>query len=277
MARITYVQKAQQRYATVPVIDPATGEQKRTPVMRNGVQRTTKRGAPVFLRITKADKSQPLPNRNCGKCGKEITVGSPYKHISPKSGPYGGRTLYRCAECPNWHVWEYSSSLGARTAQIEHDASNEASEAGDTDGLRSAAESAAEAIRELAEEKREGAQNIVDGFGHETSQSDELNDVADQLDSWADDVENIDFEEFDDGDARETKGEEVLAEYLSELADNGHTADGVVTLEDAVSKIPEFDAEVFQSRVDEAVSDAEDEWVDEQREKLTDALGECPV
>ena len=34
MARVTHVKKAQQRYATVPVIDPETGEPKRTPVMK---------------------------------------------------------------------------------------------------------------------------------------------------------------------------------------------------------------------------------------------------
>lgn len=33
MARITHVKAAQQRYAMVPVIDPDTGEQKKTPVM----------------------------------------------------------------------------------------------------------------------------------------------------------------------------------------------------------------------------------------------------
>lgn len=119
MARITYVKKAQQRFATVPVIDPKTGKQKQTPVMTTKevrqedgtyakvqVQKTTKRGLPVFMKVTEADKSQPLPNRTCGKCGREIEVGQPCKHISPKSGPYGGRTLFRCDGCPNWHVWE---------------------------------------------------------------------------------------------------------------------------------------------------------------------------
>lgn len=33
MARIAHVKAARQRYATVPVIDPETGEQKQTPVM----------------------------------------------------------------------------------------------------------------------------------------------------------------------------------------------------------------------------------------------------
>lgn len=50
MPRVTHVKRAQQRYATKPVIDPATGEQKVTPVMntRTGEQkRTGRRGRRV--------------------------------------------------------------------------------------------------------------------------------------------------------------------------------------------------------------------------------------
>lgn len=202
MARITYVKQAQQRYKTVPVIDPETGKQKVTPVMKtvrvrnddgtittSQVPKTTKSGRAVTMRVTVADKSQPLPNRTCDKCRTEITVGSPYKHISPKSGPYGGRTMYRCGSCPGWRVWEYSNSLSARIAEIEHNATDAANDATDAEGVRDALRAAAESIRELAEEKRESAQSIEDGFGHSTSMSEELADQADQLESWADDVE----------------------------------------------------------------------------------------
>lgn len=197
MARITRVQRAQQRYKMVPVIDPETGQQKRTPVMgRNGQQKTNKHGRPVFMDVTVADKSQPLPNRNCGKCGTEIKVGQPYKHISPRSGPYGGRTMYRCAACPDWNVWEYSSSLSARVAEIGHDFWGDQDNWSSTDDVQESLNSAAERIREIAEEKREGASNIEEGFGHETSQSQELNETADSLDSWADEVEGVDLPDY---------------------------------------------------------------------------------
>lgn len=223
MARITRVKRAQQRYAQVPVIDPETGRQKRTPVMRaNGQQKMTKRGTPVFMDVTVADRSQPLPNRTCGKCHQEIKVGDPYKHISPRSGPYGGRTMYRCASCPDWHVWEYSSSLSARVAQISHDFWESFNDTTfeSTDEVQELLNSAAEAIREIAEEKREGASNIEDGFGHSTYQSDELNDIADQLDSWADDVEGVsltDYPEPEEADCDECEGSgEVINEVLAQ-------------------------------------------------------------
>jgi len=113
MAKITYVEHAQQRYATVPVLDD-NGEPKRTPVInkRTGEQKRTRRGnRPVFMTVTRQDRSQPLSMPRCDYPGckhpqREIQPGEPYKHISPKSGPYGGRTLSRHRDCPGWNVWD---------------------------------------------------------------------------------------------------------------------------------------------------------------------------
>jgi hypothetical protein len=204
MARITHVKAAQQRYEQVPVIDPETGQPKQTPVMgKNGQQKVTKRGKPVFLSVTMADKTKPLPNRNCGKCGVEIKVGDPYKHISPRSGPYGGRTLYRCASCPSWHVWEYSSSLSARLAEISYNFSEAIDSAESEDDVQTALNEAAEAVREIAQEKGESADNIEQGFQHETEQSQELRDISEQLESWADEIENATIPDFPDPEEAE--------------------------------------------------------------------------
>lgn len=47
MAKVIKVKSARQRYGTVPVIDPATGKQKVTPVMKSdGSQKLTKAGRP---------------------------------------------------------------------------------------------------------------------------------------------------------------------------------------------------------------------------------------
>jgi hypothetical protein len=211
MPRITHVAKAQQRYETKPVIDPATGEQKRTPVMRNGVQRTTKRGKPIFMEITEPDKTKPLPPYKCDSCHQEILPGTPYKHISPRSGPYGGRTLRRHEACPTWNVWEYSSSLSARVAEISHNAWTDFSDTTfeSTDDVQEWLNTVAEAIREIAQEKEEAADNIEEGFQHETMQSQELRDVSEQLNSWADDVENVsipDYPEAEEVDCEDCEG-----------------------------------------------------------------------
>jgi hypothetical protein len=270
MARITYVKAAQQRFKQIPVIDPETGQQKRTPVMtKNGQQKTDKRGKPVFLRVTQADRDHPLPNRHCDKCGKEIEVGQPYKHISPRSGPYGGRTLYRCAECPSWHVWEYSSSLSARTAQISYDFSEALSSVEDPDDVRTALGEAAEAIREIASEKAEGADNMESGFGHETERSAELRETGESLEAWADEVENCDvpdLPEVEEGDCEECEGS------------------GVIPNPDWDDEVEDQEAEIAcdtcdgtgRFTPDEPTSDQMDEW----RSEVTDAcsiVDECPV
>lgn len=192
MARIKYVAKAQQRYETVPVLDPDTGEQKVITV-----NKVTKRGRQVTRSLTVSDKSKPLPPYDCGFCHKPIEVGTPYKHVSIKSGPYGGHTLRRHQGCPSWKQSELTTSkmAGIYAAQeswqefIDTDFDNE-------DDVRSALEDVASQIREVAEEYRESAENIRDGFGHDTFMSEELDAKADDLEAWADEVESSDVPEL---------------------------------------------------------------------------------
>jgi hypothetical protein len=261
MPRVTHVKRAQQRYATKPVIDPATGEQKVVPVMnkRTGEQKVTKRGRPVFLSITERDLERPLPMPKCDApaCtheSREIKVGESYKWIEPS----GQRVRNRHADCPNWNVWEYSSSLSARIAQIQSD---------DPEGFGSvedaaqwAADKAGE-IRELAEEKRESASNIEDGFGHATYQSDELNETADNLEQWADDLENVDLPEYPEAEEQDCEDcggtGEVLKEVPSATAgDPDHVNDfcpacdgkGQVTPDDPTDdQIAEWESEVIDA------------------------------
>lgn len=234
MARVTYVKKAQQRYDMVPVLDE-NGQPKRTPVMRkDGTQKTDKRGRPVFMKVTVADKTKPLPNRRCGKCNAEIKVGDPYKHISPKSGPYGGRTLYRCNDCPTWQVWEYSSSMSARVAQMEHECSLAIESAETEDDVTEALNTMAEEVRGLAEEKRESASNIEDGFGHPTYASEELEQTADDLESWADEIESADVPAMEDYPCEDCDGDgERDCDYCGGSGKvDSETGDGLVDCED---------------------------------------------
>lgn len=263
MARVTYVKAARQRYATVPVINPETGQQKVTAVMAKRsdgpTPKTTKRGKPVVMRVTAEDRSKPLPSEKCGKCGRDIEVGQPYKHISPRSGPYGGRRLVRCATCPEWHVWEYSSSLSARLAEVSYNFEQAISETTSEEDADSALTDAADAVRGIAEEKRESAQSIEDGFQHATSQSDELNEIADSLDSWADDIENAtvpDFPEPEEEDCETCEGSGKVDDPANETNGDGEEAE-------------QIDCEKCEGSgkitPDEPTNDQIDEWREEVR------------
>lgn len=196
MARITHVKHARQRYAQVPKTDESGKPVVVAVLKRDGSPKRTKTGRPITMSIMVSDRDKPLPMPKCEACGKTIEPGQPYKHVTPKSGPYGGRTRNRCAACPSWQPWDLSNALWARQAQIESSAMDAFPDGfEETDDLDSWAEDAASEIEALAEEKRESAQNIEDGFGHETYQSQELNEVADGLDTWADNVRSIDWPE----------------------------------------------------------------------------------
>lgn len=190
MPKIVHVAKAQQRYATVAVLND-DGTPQQSPVCHAGtfVQKTTKRGTPVFRTVTAPDKTQPLPLHECDfkNCPEPtIDVGTSYKHRTVKTGPTSSRTYTRHESCPDWNTWDYSNSLSARVAHIVFDAQSEIAAATETGEVESALASAAEEVREIAEEKRAAAANMEEGFGGATTQSEELAEQADALEEWAD-------------------------------------------------------------------------------------------
>jgi len=167
MARTTYVQHAKARYGVAPVIDPTLGRQRVIPVLRkDGTPKTTADGFAVTMRVTRTDKSKPLPNRTCDECHTEIAVGDPYKHITPRYGPYG-RTMVRCGTCPNWEGLDSQSRLDAQLARISRDAWD----AFNSYTLECIADvlviltEAAEKIREIADRKTKGSERIWDLLG----------------------------------------------------------------------------------------------------------------
>jgi hypothetical protein len=195
MPKVTHVKAAQQRYEMVPVLDD-DGQQVVTETARKTQAKPGRDSRQISRRQTRPDLSQPLPPRNCDYDHQPIAVGTPYKWMAPRSGPFGGRKLYRHEGCPTWQQWEYSDSLGARLAKISYEFDNAVADATSESEVEDALATAADAARELAEEKRESAQSIEDGFQHPTSQSEELADQADQLDSWADEIETVSVPDF---------------------------------------------------------------------------------
>lgn len=277
MPRTTYVKRAQQRYFTKPVIDPATGEQKQTPVMtRAGTQKVTKHGRPVFLRVTEDDKSRPKPNLKCEKCGTEIEVGMPYKHVTPKSGPYGGSKRVRCEACPAWQPWDLSNSLGARLAQISNDFSN-AQPFESPEDVTSALEAAAESIREIASEKEEGASNIEEGFGHATYQSEELTATAESLNGWADEIEQVEVPDLPEPEERHfvrLNGDNVCDEEGYETESDAENARDEYLEEH--KDLSEDDLEIEADTGDEPTEEQMDAWRDEV-EGVISIVDESPV
>jgi hypothetical protein len=259
MARVTHVKKAQQRYETVTVLD-ADGNPVKIPLTnrRTGEQKVTKKGRPVFVTRTVADKTKPLPNRACEKCQKEIEVGSPYKWVKPKSGPYGGRLRVRCAACPTWTPAELTSSEFLSLIYSTQDAAQDALSNWDRetiDDLRSALSEFADGLREAAEVRTQAADNMDDGFGHSTSMSEDLRSEGEQVEGRADEVEYEDLgEEWDEDVARQ----EVLDDADPDL----------------VGDFTVYDWEADEHGLQPEVDAKKEEWADEVASKFEDAVSE---
>lgn len=272
MAKVVHVKKAQQRYKTVPVIDPATGLQKQTPVMKGDKQKTDKQGNPVFRKQTKDDKTQPLPPYNCGACSKPIEVGTPYKHVSLKSGPYGGTTLRRHEGCPNWKQSELTMSKMSGVYAAQEDFEDRIDDCNSVEDLEALRDDVAEQIKAVGEEYGESADNIEDGFGHETYVSTELREKQEALEGWGDDIESVSFDEVPDCETCDGRGH--LAADSPGL-DMESLTDEQKTLLDDTGEIDCEDCEQTGKAVEG--SEQFDEWLDEQRESLRTVVDDCPI
>jgi hypothetical protein len=261
MARVTFVKHARQRYEQKPANVDAEGRPVKVGLtQRDGSPKTDKRGSQIFITPTVDDR--------CDKCGTQIKPGDPYKHISPRSGPYGGRRLNRCDTCPTWQVWEYSSSTSARAAQIQSEAEtmldgvDSAESLADVESIR---DDIAQSIREFAEEKGESADSLEEGFGHETSQSAEIREVADNLESWAYDVESVDLPDYPEAEEQDCDNSDF------------HNEDREVEDDE---ECPDCGGDVSnpgQVEGDEPDDDQIEEWRTECRDTIQGALDNCPV
>lgn len=150
-------------------------------------------------------------NLTCGKCGATITKGDSYRWWSNRSpGMRSGIERYRCAKTAcTPSMGEMTPGRRGQLYLIQENAEAALAEwAGDnTDDLESIWENAADELRELAEEFRESASNIEDGFGHATYQSEEMEEKGDSLEGVADDAPDFEDpperEDFEDDEAPE--------------------------------------------------------------------------
>lgn len=203
MARITTVEHAQVRYEMVPKLDPETGEQMTVTTSRQTRAKGSRPSRPVVMRLTVADKTRPKPPETCEACGEPvIPAGHPdypghegqgYRWVQPKSGPYGGFRRVRHLGCGTWRPWDLHSSLPAQLQRVSWEFSQAVSTAASEDDVRDALDTAAGEIEDLADQREESGQNMEDGFQHETEQSMQLKDDAEQLRTWADEVRNADI------------------------------------------------------------------------------------
>jgi hypothetical protein len=246
MPRVTHVKKARQRYAMVPVIDPETGQPKRSVVTKNGEPRTDKRGNVVTMAVTVQDRTRPLPNLRCDfpGCdidGGEIRVGEPYQFITVRPGGRGSVQKSRHAAHRGWHYWEYSSSVRAEAARLQHDMG------GEIDGFEFTAEEDFESLKaslvEQAQAFADERESAVDAMPEHLQDESEAAQYRDAAAEWVEAIEAVDG---------------PTAEFPAECEACGGTGDvGDVECQDCDGGHTE---------------DPSEDWIDEARTNLSEAV-----
>lgn len=279
MPKITHVKRAQPRFETKPVLDPEGRPVKIPLTNSDGSPKMTRAkggrpARPMFITKTVRDLENPKPLPRCDYPGcpdPQIKAGQAYKHMKVKL-TYGGRVYNRHEEHPNWQVWEYRSSTSSMVARVQHD--HDPSDADwesveDAEGARDEAKADAEA---LFEEKSENLQNLPDAL----QETGDLYEQVQALESWVEGFDDVDFGEYPEGgDCTECDGTGKVdnPEYDAEKAEGGENE------EDGYDEEEEIDCEHCDGtgETDEPSEDAVEEWRENARSALQEALDACEV
>lgn len=164
----------------------------------------------------------------CGKCRTKICKGDSYKwwaNMLP-----GGRGSFRNIRCMSAACHPRPSEMTPGRRGELYAIQENAEDALDTlgafeviDDLEVIAADAAEALRELAQDMIDSADNMEDGFGHATERSDELRERGDNLTNYADDVESVDLddpperEEYDDDEDGEEEYQTDIERWREDM------------------------------------------------------------
>lgn len=275
MARVNHVKAAEQRYATVPVLDDNGEQVWRTLHRKDGTPKTNKRGEPVRQRVTKKDTTRPLPNRKCGRCGKEIEPGMPYLWWANKlPNARSGYKQIRCVDHPPT-LAERTPGRAGQLMGMQDEWSKRLADCTTIDDLTSARDDIAGEIRDFAQEFIDSADNMESGFGHETYQSQELREKGEAIEQVADDLEQV-KPEFDEDEAEGFDEDEIRRELAMDLFGIDDPDEDDALEPDQLAQLKEAVSEREQEHESE-VQDATDDAVESFRQEIEDKTNEVEV
>lgn len=156
-------------------------------------------------------------NLTCGKCRTAITPGMPYQWWANRSpGSRGGFRNIRCMDCTPTMA-ERTPGRRGQWMMMEAELEKEIDACATFDDLEATAESVAQQIRDFAQEFIDGADNMESGFGHETSTSMELRERGENIEAVADEIEQLEYDEYEvDEDLNEDEELEAREAHLEE-------------------------------------------------------------
>jgi hypothetical protein len=195
--------------------------------------------------------------RRCFKCSKVINPGDPYKWFANRIGRMSQRK--DCCSTCQIRPSDQTTSPHLQTIYSAQEAAEDALSAftgRDTlDSLGAILRDCAESYREAQESYAESADNIEEGFGHETSMSEEIREKAEACETAADEIEGEadEIEGMDDPDVEDAEFADEF-EYAGETDDD----DKPIDAEDYTNQLHDFAEEKREERWEEASQRAQD-------------------
>jgi len=217
---------------------------------------------PRVNRVMKARK----PQGSCG-CGTKVKKGDPYKWIKPR---YGAKRV-KCDSC-RFRPSELTSSKMGTVYDAQEDVEDTIAGCESVEDLQGALEDFAGTVREVGDEYQESA-DAINETAEGSPVAEECEEKAEGLSGWADELEGVDFDEYEEAD---DDGERECPK-----------CGGSMTQQQEDDKpIPKWDCDDEHEKKckhihDETSKDDDDDarhaWIEDQRSRASDAAQECPV
>jgi len=215
---------------------------------------------PRINTVSKARKDQG----KCGHCGKELLKGTGYRWIQFRFGGKRKRCLEPACRFRASDLTQ-SDKLGrVYSAQETAEDALEGLEPTDesfADDVKAALEEAATEIREVSEEYQESCDNIREHI-EESPTADECEEKAEELGSWADELESYEADDFDPSDHE-----------LPEKFDR----DSVERDEGATDEQHEEKVAQAEDAYNDKWNEAREAWGEDVLSEAQDLLSQCPV
>jgi hypothetical protein len=231
--------------------------------------------------VEKAQKDQG----ECGKCTKKIKKGDSYRWWKHRFGGGGKRVRCMDANCrPRQSELTTSDKLSRVYAVAENveDAIAAFRDSHEVEDLKSACTDGAEELRAVAEEYRESAQNIEDGFnGNRVPMCDELEEKADHLDGVADELESAgdnlpELESEEDAEPTDEEIREAIEAEVPEESLAAHVLTNVCTKHGAAWEglKDEEKGKLIEDETRRLMDEKHDEICQERKEKADELMEE---
>lgn len=154
------------------------------------------------------DEKQDVVDRRTGKKKRKTVrvLGDSYRWIKFNRGAKVIRCMSpKCGFMPSDMTTSDKLSRVYAAQEAAEETVSDWDFSGDVSELKQALDDLASEVRAVSEEYEESASNMEQAFPNGSSKIDEIREKADSLSSWADEIEGVDFEEWDGPEDEEGK------------------------------------------------------------------------